>query len=146
MKGSGIDKYSVRVRKVLRPVGVWVLLAIFAVINGVFRELVIVPATGISTGHLFSTVSLITVVLIISYAYFGMVNSTEFTLSELLVVGLIWSTLTVVFEFFVAYFEGVGLSGLLAQYDVTAGRIWILVPVTLLIAPLVFGYYTQRQG
>lgn len=141
-----MDIYSVRVRKILRPLGAWLLLAVFAVINGVFRELVIVPVTGIYTGHLVSTISLITVVLIISYTYFGILNDTRYTLSELLVVGFVWSTLTVVFEFFVAYFEGVGLSGVLAQYDVTAGRIWILVPATLLISPLVFGYYIQRQG
>lgn len=49
--------------------------------------------------------------------------------------------LTVGFEFLVGYVEGTPVSVTLGQYDVFAGQVWVLVPLTLLVAPLVFGRY-----
>ena len=49
--------------------------------------------------------------------------------------------LTVGFEFLVGYIEETPVSVTLGQYDVLAGQVWIAVPVTLLVSPLVFGWY-----
>jgi len=53
-------------------------------------------------------------------------------------VGVGWTLLTVGFEFLGAA-EGTPVSVTLGQYDVFAGQVWILVPLTLLVAPYLFG-------
>jgi len=44
--------------------------------------------------------------------------------------------LTVGFEFLVGFLEGTPPSETIAQYNVLAGQVWIVVPLTLLVAPL----------
>lgn len=118
--------------------GVWLGLAVIAVVNGVFREVVLVPRLGESSSHVISTGLLIAAILLISFWYFGrqLVPATDI---ELLLVGIMWSLLTVGFEFVVGFVEGTPIAITLAQYNLFGGSVWISVPLTLLVAPLVFG-------
>ena len=129
---------SVRPRAFVAPLGVWVLMALCAVLNGVFRELVLVSRMGDAVGHVVSTFLLLAVILAISWLYFANA-AIDYSRAELVLVGVVWTVLTVGFEFLVGYVEGVSIEVTLAQYDVFAGRIWVLVPLTLLLAPLLFG-------
>jgi len=53
-------------------------------------------------------------------------------------VGAIWVALTVAFEFgFGHYVEHTPWQTLLADYDVTNGRTWLVVPAWTLLAPAV---------
>lgn len=122
------------------PLGLWVVMAVVAVVNGVFREAMLIPRIGEYTGHVVSTALLITAILVLSYLYFTR-SAIDYTRAELLLVGVIWVVLTVGFEFLVGYLEGIPVSETLAQYDVFAGHVWIFVPLTLLVAPLLFGSY-----
>jgi apolipoprotein N-acyltransferase len=55
-----------------------------------------------------------------------------------LAVGGAWTLLTLGFEFgFGHYVSGTPWPQLLADYDITRGRIWVLVPIATLIAPAV---------
>jgi hypothetical protein len=55
---------------------------------------------------------------------------------EALSVGAAWASMAVAFEFaFGRWVEGDSWSTLLGNYDVTAGKIWILVPAAMLAAP-----------
>lgn len=54
------------------PLGLWVTMAVFAVINGIFREVMLIPQIGEQVGHVVSTVLLIAAILILSYFYFTM--------------------------------------------------------------------------
>jgi hypothetical protein len=52
-------------------------------------------------------------------------------------VGLFWLGLTLAFEFLAGhYLFGDPWERLLAEYNVAQGRLWLLVPVTTLIAPV----------
>lgn len=135
-----MDGSSIRARALVYPIGPWLIMAVVAVLNGGFRELVIVPRTGEYLGHLISTVLLVAVVLVVSFLYFTR-SPIDYTLLESAIVGVSWLALTVGFEFLVGYVEGTPVSATIAQYDVTAGQVWILVPLTLLVAPLYFGWY-----
>ncbi|WP_418283062.1 hypothetical protein [Halorubrum sp. DTA98] len=115
-------------------------MAVVAIVNGIFRETTLIPRVGDYTGHVISTVLLIAAILVLSYLYFTR-SAIDYTRAELLIVGVIWVVLTVGFEFFVGYFEGIPVSETLAQYDVLAGQVWIFVPMALLVAPLLFGSY-----
>jgi hypothetical protein len=59
---------------------------------------------------------------------------------RLVLLGLGWTGLTVAFEFlFGHYVVGHPWSRLLADYNVMAGRIWTLVLLTSLLAPVILG-------
>lgn len=126
-----------RARKALAPLGVWVLMAVAGTLNGIFRETILIPRTGEYEGHVASTALLVTAILAISYAYFTSIE-TDYTKRESLLIGVTWTALTVGFEFLVGYVEATPVEETLGQYDVFAGQVWIIVPLTLLAAPLLF--------
>ncbi|MFA9516593.1 hypothetical protein ACERIT_05155 [Halopenitus sp. H-Gu1] len=130
----------VRPRVFLYPLGLWLLMAVVAVANGVFRETVIIPRIGDYPGHVVSTVILVAAILVIAFLYFTN-TGIAYTRAELLLVGLGWAVLTVGFEFLVGYLEDTPVSVTLGQYNVFAGQVWILVPLTLFVSPLLFGWY-----
>lgn len=136
----GPDAQSVRLGVFLYPLGIWVLMAVVAILNGGFREVVLIPRIGDYPGHVLSTALLVIAILSISFVYFWWAPI-EYTQVELLLVGLLWTALTVGFEFLVGYAEGTPVSVTLGQYDVFAGQVWIAVPLTLLVSPLLFGWY-----
>lgn len=131
---------SIRFSTFLYPLGVWVVMAVLAVVNGGFREVVLIPRIGDYPGHVLSTVMLVGVVLATSGLYFRL-TTLEYSFGELVVVGALWTVLTVGFEFLVGYVEGTPVSVTLGQYNLLAGQIWIIVPVTLFVSPLLFGWY-----
>jgi hypothetical protein len=61
-------------------------------------------------------------------------------------VGAVWALLTLAFEFGVGhYLLNRPWSVLLADYDLRAGRIWVLVPIAMAVAPaLVRALQTRR--
>lgn len=137
---TAIDGQAIRPRVFLYPLGVWVVMAAVAVVNGGFREIVLIPRIGDYNGHVLSTALLVAAILIISFLFFSR-SAMAYTRIELLLVGVLWMLLTVGFEFLVGYVEGTPVAVTLGQYDVTAGQVWIAVPVTLLLAPILFGWY-----
>ncbi|MFB6141741.1 MAG: hypothetical protein ABEJ30_00180 [Halorientalis sp.] len=130
----------VRPRVFLAPLGVWLVMAVVAVLNGGFREVVLIPRVGEYMGHVLSTALLVVAILLVSFVYFSW-TATAYARVELLLVGVLWTVLTVGFEFLVGHVEGTPVSVTLGQYDVLAGQVWLAVPVTLLLAPLLCGWY-----
>ena len=54
-------------------------------------------------------------------------------------IGLLWMALTVAFEFLFFHYVGGHLwAALLANYNLAAGRLWVLVLLCLLLAPSLF--------
>lgn len=135
-----IAPQSIRPHVFLYPLAIWGLLAVVAVVNGGFREVVLIPRIGQYPGHVLSTALLVGAILIVTYGFFQW-TTVEYAWIELLAVGVLWTVLTVGFEFLVGYVEGTPVSVTLGQYNVLAGQVWIAVPLTLLLAPLVFGWY-----
>ena len=138
-----MDIQSIRASVFVYPLGLWVVMAVVAVVNGIFRETMLITRFGDYTGHVISTVLLIAAILVLSYLYFTR-SAIDYSRAELLIVGVIWVVLTVGFEFLVGYLEGIPVSETLAQYDVLAGHVWIFVPLTLLVAPLLVGSYFRN--
>jgi len=129
---------TVRPEVFLGPLGVWVLLAVLAVTNGVFRETVLIPRMDDHAAHVLSTAILVGMILAVAAAYFAW-TGTAFSDAELVAIGVGWTVMTVGFEFLVGYAEGTPVSTPVGPYDVTAGQWWRAVPIALLLAPYVFG-------
>lgn len=137
---AALDVQSIRPRVLFYPLGVWVVMAVVAIANGGFREIVLILRIGSYLGHVLSTALLVGAILVVSFVYFSR-TPIDYSQGELLVVGVLWTVLTVGFEFVVGYVEGTPVSVTLGQYNVLAGQVWIAVPLTLLFAPLLFGWY-----
>ena len=123
---------------ILRALVAWCGLMAVAVANGTFRVAVLNPRLGERTGHVISTVMLCALVLILTGLLVPWIAPAS--PRDAVVVGAVWLGLTLAFEFgFGHYVAGKPWSVLLADYDVAAGRIWILVLITTLSAPFILG-------
>jgi hypothetical protein len=123
----------------LRAIAVWFVLLVVAVANGAAREGLIRPRLGERTGHAISTILLSAAILLVAWLTIGWLRPAA-PLDALLIGGL-WLALTVAFEFLGGhYLFGNPWSKLLADYNVLRGRIWVLVLVATVLAPLVAAY------
>ena len=120
----------------------WNGLAVVGVANGIVPGVVVEPAIGAYPGHVVATlVTGIPAFVLVMYLYLRFAPLTH-SRRELIALGAFWLVLTVAFEFgFGHYVVGHPWSRLLADYNLLAGRLWVLVLVTLLVGPLVIGGY-----
>lgn len=130
---------TISAAEIVYPLGVWIAMAVIAVLNGGAREVLLIPRIGERRGHRLSTAILILAILVLSGAFFT-TTAIDYRRSELLLIGVGWTGLTVGFEFLVGYLEGTPPAETIAQYDVRKGHVWVAVPLTLLVAPLLFGW------
>jgi hypothetical protein len=108
-----------------------------AVANGFFREAWLVPQLGEHTARQISTLLL----LVLFAAYIAAVIRLWPPRSRrgALAVGAIWLLLTLAFEFGLGFFvSGLTWRQMLGEYNLAAGRLWILVPLWVAVAPYVF--------
>lgn len=118
---------------------VWASFILLAMFNGSVREYMITPHVGEHYGQAVSIVILSLAILAVSYAYFSL-SPIAHTQTELLCIGIIWMVLTIVFEFtFFTAVMGEPVSEIIGSYNILRGRIWVLVPLTTLIAPSLVG-------
>lgn len=131
-------------RAIVYPMGVWVGLAVAAVVNGGFRAWFLIPLTGELLGYAVSTAMLLVVILVVSYWFFTR-GPVAYDQRGLVGIGFGWVVLTVGFEFLVGYLAGTPVTETVGQYDLLAGNLWVFVPLTLLFAPVVFGRIRARR-
>ena len=114
----------------------WFPMLLLAIINGTARDLWYKKYVGEITAHQISTVSLI--LLFGFYIWLVMKKYPPKSGTQAIYVGLFWLTLTLAFEFGFGLMRGRTLTQLLGEYDIMKGRIWILIPVWVLLAPYLF--------
>lgn len=134
---------TVRPVRLLAAMALWVGLAVLAVLNATVRELLVAPVVGDYWGHVVSTVTFIAALSVVAYWYFTL--RTDHTVTELAVVGAAWLVATALFEFgFGHYVMDNSWAALLADDDLLAGRVWVLVLLALAVAPVLFGDSLKR--
>jgi hypothetical protein len=123
----------------VRAIAVWGLLLVIAILNGGVREWWLVPRWGASTVHIVSTVMLAALILLTAWLS---VRWLRLSLpAEALGIGVLWLVLTLAFEFLAGhYLFRRSWSSLWAEYDLSQGRIWAVIPLVTLLAPLIAGY------
>ena len=120
---------------ILRAVVIWVLLVLLAIANGAVRDALVSPRLGEQAGHVISTGTLCAVILVVAWASVRWVG--PIGIGGCLRIGVLWSLLTLGFEFAAGhYLFGTSWASLLADYNLAEGRVWPLVIVTTLVAPL----------
>jgi len=123
-----------RASVISRTIVVWVLLAVIGVSNGILRGAVLVPRLGDQRAHVVSTLVLCALIIVVALFLIEWIGPR--TVLEASIVGLMWAVLTVAFEFSAGHFVfGNSWEKLLADYSLWHGRIWVLVPIALYLAP-----------
>ena len=127
----------------LKAFGFWFIMLFAAFINGAIRETLIVPKVGDQIGHVIGVIGLSSAVFVI--AYFFVKTLETLPSSTLLLVGLFWLVLSLLFEFgFFHYVMHEPWSKLLADYNVLQGRFLIVVWLSTLLSPLAWGAFLHQ--
>jgi hypothetical protein len=119
---------------VRRSLVVWLVMLGVASVNGALRETLLIPTTGVFAGRAISTLMLSVLVLLLTCLMIRWIRPRSGR--EAWSIGGLWVALTLGFEFLAGHFLfGNSWSQLLGEYNVLQGRIWILVLITIAIAP-----------
>lgn len=120
---------------ILRTLVIWLVLLVLAVLNGGFREALLVPHLGPAVGHVLSTIMLC--VLIVAATWLAVPWMAPPTAPAALAIGAFWVAMTLAFEFLAGhYLFRKPWPVLVADYNLLRGRVWVLVPLVTLLAPL----------
>ena len=119
-----------------RALAVWFGLLVIAFANGGLREMALVPSVGETAGHALSSITLSAAILLLAWFTIAWIHPASN--ADAWTIGALWLALTLAFEFLAGhYLFGNPWSRLLADYNVAAGRIWVLVLVTTTLAPVI---------
>ncbi|MBN2058363.1 MAG: hypothetical protein JW782_06175 [Candidatus Saganbacteria bacterium] len=119
----------------------WFILAVLANINGLVRNFGYGPYVGEQAAHQLSTVIFCILILLATYV---MVKLARPARAELIWIGIFWLVATIAFEFlFGHYVVGHSWEHLLADYNILKGRVWGIVLLVTLLAPLITGEFVK---
>ncbi|HEY0691295.1 MAG TPA: hypothetical protein VGD71_19930 [Kribbella sp.] len=114
----------------------WFGAAAMAAANGSLRDLVYLPRIGELAARQLSTAGLL--MLLAAYLWWLDQRWPIPTARAAVGVGAAWTVTTLLFEFGLGHFvEHKPWQVLLADYDITSGRIWLLIPIWVAIGPTV---------
>lgn len=114
----------------------WFPMILIAVLNGAARDLWYKNYVGELFGHQISTITLI--LLFSIYVWFVIKRFTPVSSRISIYIGILWFFLTLIFEFGIGLSQGHSLGHLLNDYNIFKGRIWVLIPIWVFIAPIIF--------
>ncbi len=123
----------------LRAILIWLGILILASVNGAMRDLLVAPRVGDLMARAVSTIILCVLIGLVTWWSIDWIRPLNSRAA--LEIGIVWLVLTLTFEFGFGHFVSrKPWAELLADYDVQRGRIWVLVLVATLFAPLWAGW------
>jgi len=129
-----------------RALLVWCGIAVAMVVQGTAREALVTPAFGALRAHQLSSVTGAAIVFggsVLALPWLGLVGKARRQWQ----LGGFWVALTVAFELgFGHWVAGHSWARLLADYDVTAGRMWLLVLAATACSPRLAGRWLAGRG
>ena len=106
-----------------------------ALLNGVVQGSFLRPRVGEHRAHVSSMLVLMIVVLICSSVLVNRLLK-HYVNRDLFIIGLVWVTLSVSFEFLIGRFVfDLSWATMVHDYNLFAGRVWFLVLTTEMISP-----------
>ena len=128
----------------MRYLYAWFVLLVVAMINGALRDLTYGKHVPELLAHKLSCLSGIILFGVVFYQFVRCWPPAS--ARQVLSIGLFWMSLTVAFEFlFFHYVAGHPWPELLANYDVTRGRLWPLILLWVAFGPYVFYRLSNKR-
>ena len=116
---------------------------VLAIINGTVRNKVYKPVVGDLTAHQISTAIFVTLIFVVTYLILQ-VTCLVLTDFSAIVMGAIWVTTTVLFEFVAGHYVFKNpWEKLVADYNLFKGRVWLLVLFASFLAPYLLNLLRQ---
>jgi hypothetical protein len=116
---------------------VWFVFMFTGIINGTFRVGVLEVSLREYPAHVISTLLLCVALLVEISLFLELVG--DYSQGWFIALGLMWTGLTILFEFGFGRAMGRPWAMLLENYDLTKGRVWPLVLVVLFLTPVLAG-------
>ena len=114
----------------------WFPMLVLAILNGMLREAAFRKFLEEAEAHRLSTVTLIFIfagyILFIIHRYPPAGGGQAWS------IGLMWLLLTLAFEFGFGRYRGQSWEQMLGEYNVFKGKLWVLVPLWVAVAPYLF--------
>ena len=118
----------------IRAEAVWVAILVVAIINGAARDIVLAPLVGETAARALSSVTLSAIILLVTWMSLAWIDPGS--IRDAWTIGAIWLAMTLTFELIAGhYLFRTPWPVLVADYNVLAGRIWIVVLIVTLTAP-----------
>jgi hypothetical protein len=122
-------------RIVLKASVIWLVIALFAIANGIFRETVLVSLLGPKMALPVSGMILSLIIFIVTYLFFPFFSKNK-TMTYFF-IGLQWVLMTLLFEvLFGHYVVGRSWSDILKVFHIMKGNLFIIVLIVSLFSPL----------
>lgn len=121
---------------VIRHLLLWLPMIILAFANATIRELVFVKYLSEIRAHQLSTVTLIIFCSIYIWFVFPLLNIQK--PMQGILIGFVWVLLTVAFEFSLGRLTNKSWEYLFRDYNIFAGRLWLVFLVCLSLLPYLF--------
>ena len=113
---------------------IWFGILLAAILNGAVRDVFLVPRFGDSLSRGVSSLTLAAVILLVTWMALPWIKPVS--TSDAWRIGATWLSMTLAFEFGAGhYLFRTPWPALLADYNIFAGRIWILVLIAALTSP-----------
>lgn len=112
---------------------IWVMIIPIAILNGGFREYVLVKLGKLALP--LSGIILSTCIFIVAYLLVPKIKNC--VKRDYIFFGVMWFVLTNLFDLSAYIKEGEGFVGLLQSYNIFTGNTWLLVVLTALFAPMI---------
>ncbi len=121
----------------LRYAAFWLVLAILAIINGILRGSTYGQYVPELAAHQISTLTGIALFGIVVWLFHR--RQPTRSMREAWLIGAMWLGMTIAFEFGFGHFvAGHSWERLLADYNLLAGRVWLLLLVWVFVMPPLF--------
>jgi|SRR5690606_9059121 len=120
----------------------WLPMILIAVLNGTARDLGYKKYLGELLARQLSTI----VLIIVFGIYIGLVlqKYPPANLGQSVKIGILWLVLTLLFEFGLGLAGGKSWAELLSDYNILQGKLWVLVPLWVAVAPYLFYIWNNK--
>lgn len=129
----------------MQSLGYFFILFAIGFLNGFIRGVVYGPLIGDEFAHPISSITAIILFTIAIYVFLKK-TSADYELRDLIIVGLVWVSLTVLVEFLMGhYLLEHPWESLIADYNIFAGRTWPYVLIWIAISPYLLGRFLIKK-
>ena len=116
-----------------KALAVWLAMVAGAVLNGMFRQYMLLPGMGETIGRPLSAVILAAVIVLLSWIF--LLWAGRLTSRTAWLVGIGWLLLAIVFETGLGLLQGMAPGDIAALYNPFSAGLWDLVLLATLLAP-----------